>query len=697
VDEQRDPEGARVNQEHLDRLCIDTLRFLAVDTVENARSGHPGLPLGAAPMAYVLWQRFLRHSPGDPAWWDRDRFVLSAGHGSALLYALLHLSGYDLPESELRRFRQLGSLTPGHPESPLTKGVEATTGPLGQGLGNAVGMAIGEAHLAARYNRPGHDIFRHHTYVLASDGDMMEGVGAEACSLAGHLGLGRLVVLYDNNHVTLSGAASVTFTEDVSARFAAYGWHTQRVHDGNDLEDIEVSIRRAVEEVGRPSLILVDTVLGYGSPGKAGTFEAHGSPLGAEETVRTKRNLGWPPEPKFLIPPEAAAHFGAAVERGHKAVRAWRDDFDAYARVYPELASEIERRFGGRLPDGWADRLPVFAADGKGMATRKAAEAVLQEIARAVPEVVGGSADLDPSTFTWLKQGGDLQPPPAPLDPPQGTVGGPWGFDGRNIHFGVREHAMGAAVNGLVYHGGFIPFGATFLTFADYMRPSIRLAALAGLRSVFVFTHDSAGLGEDGPTHQPIEQLASLRAIPHLMVIRPCDANEARWAWQVAVEEPGRPTALIFTRQAVPTLDRERYAPAEGLRRGAYVLNPQDPGAAAPDVILIATGSEVALAVEAAAVLAAEGMRVRLVSMPCWRLFEEQSAVYRDSVLPPEVRARVAIEAASPFGWERFTGRSETVVGIDRFGVSAPGAVALSALGMTVPHVIQAVRIARQS
>jgi transketolase len=689
------PGGGRVNHKELDRLCIDTLRFLAVDIVEHARSGHPGLPLGAAPMAYVLWDRFLRHSPQHPAWWNRDRFVLSAGHGSALLYALLHLTGYDLPESELRRFRQLGSLTPGHPESPLTKGVEATTGPLGQGLANAVGMAIGEAHLAARYNRPGHSLFQHHTYVIASDGDMMEGVGAEACSLAGHLRLGRLVVLYDNNRVTLSGAASLAFTEDVAARFAACGWHVQHVLDGNDVDDLEQSIRRAAEEVGRPSLILVDTVLGYGSPGKAGTFEAHGSPLGEEETARTKANLGWPPDAKFLIPPEAAARLGAAVERGRAAVGAWREDLDAYARVYPELAREIERRFGGRLPEGWAQRLPVFPAHDKGMATRKASEAVLQELARAIPELVGGSADLDPSTYTWLKQAGDLEPPPPPLEPPQGAVGGAWGFEGRNIHFGVREHAMGAALNGLVYHGGFIPFGATFLIFSDYMRPPIRLAALARLRSIFVFTHDSVGLGEDGPTHQPIEQLASLRAIPHLLVVRPCDANETRCAWQLAIEEADRPTALILTRQSVPTLDRGLYAPAEGLRRGGYVLNPKDPGADAPDVILIATGSEVALAVEATAHLRAEGVHARVVSMPCGRLFDEQSVGYRDSVLPPAVRARVAIEAASPFGWERYTGTAETVVAIDRFGVSAPGPTAMAALGMTLSRVMQAARAAR--
>jgi transketolase len=678
-----------MKQDELDRLCIDTIRFLAVDAVEAARSGHPGLPLGAAPMAYALWSRFLRHDPVDPGWWDRDRFVLSAGHGSALLYALLHLYGYDLPLAELRRFRQWGSRTPGHPESHLTPGVEASTGPLGQGLGNALGLAIAEAQLAARYNRPGHDIFRHHTYVLASDGDIMEGVGAEASSLAGHLGLGRLVVLYDSNQVTLSGTTDITFTEDVAARYAAYGWHVQRVADGNDLPALERALDEAVEDESRPSLIVVRTVLGYGAPKKQGTFEAHGSPLGPDETAATKRNLGWPAEPAFRVPPEAAAEFARAAARGREEARDWRERFSAYAAVHPAQARELERRFAARLPDGWWERLPSFPADAKGMATRKASEAVLQEIAHTVPEVVGGSGDLDPSTYTWLKGQGDFEPPSAAPRDVQGAAGGDWSYAGRNLHFGVREHAMGAAVNGLSYHRGFIPFGASFLVFSDYMRPAIRLAALAHLGSIFVFTHDSIGLGEDGPSHQAVEQLASLRAIPGLLVIRPGDANETRVAWQVALETRDRPTLIALSRQAVPTLDRGHFAGADGLRRGGYVLDPPGDDAADPDVILIATGSELSVIVEAGEALRAEGVAVRLVSLPCWRLFEEQDAAYQDAVLPPAVTARVAVEAASPFGWHRFVGARGRIIGVDRFGASAPGATVMKEYDITAAHVIE--------
>jgi transketolase len=680
--------------EDLDRLCIDTIRFLAVDAVEQARSGHPGLPLDAAPMAYVLWSRFLRHDPQNPGWWDRDRFVLSAGHGSALLYALLHLFGYDLPLEELRRFRQWGSRTPGHPESHLTPGVEASTGPLGQGLANAVGMAIGEAHLAARYNRPGHEIFHHRTFVLASDGDLMEGVGAEASSLAGHLQLGRLVVLYDNNNVTLSGTTSITFTEDVAARYRAYGWQVERVRDGNDVPALEQAIRSAIEETTRPSLIMVDTVIGYGSPNKAGTYEAHGSPLGAEETVRTKSTLGWPTDSRFLIPPEAAARFREAATAATTRARVWRQTFGAYQREHADLAREIGRRFEARLPDGWSAALPTFPPDAKGLATRKASEMVLAELARSIPELVGGSGDLDPSTYTWLKQDGDFEPKTmaSVAGGAQGAAGGGWSYAGRNIHFGVREHAMTAAVNGLVYHGGFIPFGATFLVFSDYMRPAIRLAALARLRSIFVFTHDSIGLGEDGPSHQPIEQLAALRAIPGLLVIRPADANETRVAWEVAMETHDRPTLIVLTRQGVPTLDRARFAAAVGLRRGAYVLDANADDATVPDVILMATGSEVPLIVEAAELLCAVGIRARLVSMPCWRLFEEQSEDYRTAVLPPGVSARVAVEAAAPLGWERFTGSDGRIIAIDRFGASAPGSEVMREYGFTAVHVAEMAR-----
>jgi transketolase len=678
-----------VTPSELDQSCVNTIRFLSVDMVEKASSGHPGLPMGAAPLAYVLWTRFLRHNPKNPRWWDRDRFVLSAGHGSALLYSLLHLTGYELSLDQLERFRQWGSETPGHPESHVTVGVEASTGPLGQGVGNALGMAIGEAHLAARYNRPGHELFHHFTYVLASDGDLMEGVASEASSLAGHLGLGRLIVLYDNNHVTLSATTPIAFTEDVAARYRAYGWHVEELDDGNDLRAIERAIQSAKDVRDRPSLISVRTVLGYGAPDKQGTFAAHGSPLGAEETRKAKQSLGWPKEPPFYVPDEALAHFRSAVDRGRQLEAAWSDALDAYGRDFPELAKEIKRRFSGDLPDGWAADLPTFAADAKGLATRKASEAVMQAVARTVPEVVGGSGDLDPSTYTWLKEDGDLESPQRSSRSVQGLVGGGWGYGGRNVHFGVREHAMAATVNGLVYHGGFVPFAATFLIFSDYMRPSIRLAALAELHAIFVFTHDSIGLGEDGPSHQPIEQLASLRAIPNLLVLRPCDANETRWAWQTALEQRDRPTVLVLTRQHVPTLDRALYAPADLLRRGAYVLNPPASGdRQAPDVILIATGSEVALIVAAESILRKVGVRARLVSMPSWRLFEEQPGDYRESVLPAAVTGRLAVEAASPLGWERWTGLGGAIIGIDRFGASAPGATVFREYGFTVEHVV---------
>jgi len=520
----------------------------------------------------------------------------------------------------------------------------------------------------------------------------MEGVGAEAASLAGHLRLGRLIVLYDNNSVTLSGTTSITFTEDVAARYAAYGWHVDRVSEGNDLPAIERALRGAIDEEERPSLIVVDTVIGFGAPNKSGTFEVHGSPLGAEETARTKQNLGWPEKPTFFVPPEVAAHVREMVGRAQSTAGAWRNRLEEYAREFPEQAAEIERRFAARLPAHYASGLPVFAADPKGMATRKASEGVLQELARTLPELVGGSGDLDPSTFSWLKKSGDFEPEAVLPEGAQGRAGGAWSYAGRNIHFGVREHAMGAAVNGLAYHGGFIPFGATFLAFSDYMRPTIRLAALSYLQSIFVFTHDSIALGEDGPTHQAVEQLAALRAIPRLLVIRPADANETRIAWQVAIETRDRPTALVLTRQGVPTLDRDRYTDPEGLRRGAYVLDREPAGAPPPDVILIASGSEVSVAVAAAEKLRAEGTRVRVVSMPCWRLFEEQSREYRDAVLPPAVKARVAVEAGTSFGWDRFVGPGGTVVGVDRFGASAPGEVVMRELGFTPEHVADAAR-----
>ena len=667
----------------LDQLCVNTIRFLAVDMIQNANSGHPGMPLGAAPVAYTLWSRHLRHDPTDPNWPDRDRFVLSGGHASALLYSLLHLFGYDLPLEELKAFRQWGSRTPGHPEFGLTPGVEATTGPLGQGISNAVGMAIGEAHLAARYNRPGHEIVDHYTYVLASDGDLMEGVASEACSLAGHLRLGKLIVIYDSNRVTLAGATDLDFSEDVEARFRAYGWHTQYVADGNDLDAIDAAITAAKAETNRPSLIRVRTVIGYGAPHKQGTYKVHGAPLGEDELRATKEALGWPTEPMFHIPDEAREHFSSLKERGKELRVEWETNLERYQQAYPSLAAEFTRRMQGDLPENWERNLPEFSSDPKGLATRKASEAVLQALAASVPELVGGSADLNPSTYTWLKGEGDFEPPDAPHADVQGAVGGEWGYSGRNIHFGVREHAMGAIANGLAYHGGFIPYTATFTVFSDYMRPPIRIAAMSKLHTVFVFTHDSIGVGEDGPTHQPVEQVMSLRLIPNLTVIRPADANEVRVAWEVAIADSSGPTVLVFTRQRVPTLDRSDLSPAEGLKKGGYVLWESGD----PQVILIGTGSEVHVALAAGRKLAGEGIGVRVVSLPSFELFERQPPDYRDSVLPPQVTARVAVEAGATLGWTRYVGTAGVVVGVDRFGASAPGPVVMEKFGITPEHV----------
>jgi len=676
--------------QNLDDLSINAIRFLSVDAVQHANSGHPGLPMGAAVMAYVLWTRFLHHSPSNPGWPDRDRFVLSAGHGSMLLYSLLHLTGYDLSLEQIERFRQWGSPTPGHPESHLTPGVEATTGPLGQGIANAVGMAMAEAHLAAHFNRPGHEIVDHRTYVIASDGDMMEGVQSEACSLAGHLKLGKLIVLYDDNRVSLSGTTSLTFTEDVAARFASYGWHVQSVRDGNDLAAVEKALRDAQGTVERPSLIAVRTILGFGAPHKQGTFQAHGSPLGVDEVRAAKENLGWPVEPPFFIPETVAEHFRSAVERGRALEQDWRRRLSAYEAAFPELGSELTRRLAGELPRGWDADPPVFPPDPKGLATRKASEATLQRLATKLPELVGGSADLEESTYTILKGEGDFEPPSLSSAGVQGAAGGVWSFGGRNIHFGVREHGMGAVVNGFAYHGGFIPYGSTFLTFLDYMRPPVRLSALSRLGSIWVYTHDSIGLGEDGPTHQPVEHFISLRAIPDLLFIRPADANETLWAWRVAIRNRHRPTALALTRQPVPTLDRSVYASAEGLTRGAYVLNGRSETARQPDIILIATGSEVQHILGAEARLAAQRIKVRLVSMPCWELFEEQPQEYRESVLPSSVTIRLAVEAGRSLGWERWVGPHGAIISLDRYGASAPGDVVMKELGFTADRVVQA-------
>jgi len=677
-----------------DDLCINTLRFLSVDAVQKANSGHPGLPMGAASMAYVLWTHFLKHNPANPGWVDRDRFVLSAGHGSMLLYALLYVTGYDVSLDEIERFRQWGSITPGHPERGLTPGVEVTTGPLGQGFGNGVGMAMAEAHLAARYNRADFDIIDHFTYAIVSDGDLMEGVASEAASLAGHLKLGRLICLYDDNRVTLSAASDITFTEDRARRFDAYGWHVQSIDDGNDVRAIDEALTAARAESTRPSLILVRTHLGYGSPNKQDTFEAHGSPLGKDEVRLTKRNLGWPEDPPFVIPEAALRHFRRAVEQGARAEAAWNSRYSAYARAFPDLAREFQQAIRAEMPPNWDADIPVFPADDKGIATRVASGKVMNAIAPRMPALIGGSADLDPSTYTALTGLGDFQPAGANALDREGSVGGGWSFAGRNLHFGVREHGMGAILNGLAAHGATVPFGATFLIFSDYMRPPIRLAALMQLHVIYVFTHDSIALGEDGPTHQPIEQLAGLRSVPRLIVIRPGDANETAVAWRVALETRDRPVALILTRQPVPTLDRRRFASADGLRRGAYVLSDASDGN--PDLILIATGSEVALAVAAASKLGAQGAHVRVVSMPSWELFDVQSPEYRDAVLPPSVTARLAIEAGTSQGWHRYVGNRGDVLGVDRFGASAPGDVLLREYGFTVENACRRALATRQ-
>jgi transketolase len=676
--------------ESLDQLCINTIRMLSVDAVEKAKSGHPGAPMGLAPSAYVLWTRFLKHNPRNPSWPDRDRFVLSAGHGSMLLYSMLHLTGYDLPLEQIQQFRQWDSRTPGHPERGLTPGVETTTGPLGQGFGNGVGMAIAEAHLAARYNRPGFAIVDHFTYGIASDGDLMEGVAAEAASLAGHLKLGKLIYLYDNNHISLAAATDLTFSEDCAKRFDAYGWHTQTLEDGNNLEAIERALGAARSETGRPSLVLVRTHIGYGSPGKQDTFEAHGSPLGAEEVKRTKQKLGWPGEPTFLIPQEALARFRESVGRGEKADAEWREKFSAYAQRFPELAREFEETMRGQLPKGWDEGIPNFPPDPKGLATRAASGKVLNVIAPKLPTLIGGSADLNPSTFTALQNLGDFESPERECSDSQGSTGGGWNYAGRNLHFGVREHSMAAALNGMVAHGGIIPFGSTFLMFSDYMRPAIRLAALMELGVIYVFTHDSIGLGEDGPTHQPIEQLAALRAIPHLVVIRPADANETAVAWRIAIESRNRPVALALTRQNVPVLDRSQFAAAEGLRRGAYVLADAPNGK--PDLVLIGTGSEVALVVAARQKLEEKNIQARVVSMPSWELFDLQPRDYQESVLPRSIRPRLAVEAGLPQGWHRYVGDDGDIIGIERFGASAPGNIVMEKLGFTVNHVVERAR-----
>ena len=666
------PVSEQARLPNLDELCINTIRTLAMDAVERAKSGHPGMPMGAAPMAYVLWTRFLRHNPGDPAWPNRDRFVLSAGHGSMLLYALLHLTGYDLSLEELRNFRQWESKTPGHPEHGLTPGVEATSGPLGQGFGNGVGMAIAERFLAAHFNRPGHTIVDHFTYSIVSDGDLMEGVASEAASLAGHLKLGKLIYLYDDNHITIDGDTNLAFSENVTQRFEAYGWQVQEV-EGNDLRALTNALSAARAEINRPSLLRVRTHIAFGSPNKQDTAAAHGSPLGKAEVELTKKALGWPEEPDFYVPPEALYLFREAVERGQAQQAQWQARFDAYRTAFPELAAEWQRGLKGELPPGWAESLPQFLPAGSELATttlatRTASGKVLNALATVLPTLIGGSADLAGSNETVLINQEEFHLSPS----------------GRNFHFGIREHAMGAILNGLALHGGVRPYGGTFLVFADYMRPAIRLAALSRLPVVYVFTHDSIGVGEDGPTHQPIEHLASLRAIPNLTVIRPADAAETAVAWRVALERAG-PVALVLTRQKVPVLDRTQFAPADLAAKGAYILAEAEKTPLR--VILLASGSEVHPALQARALLEAKGIGTRVVSMPSWELFAEQPKSYREELLPPWIHARLAVEAASPFGWREFVGDRGDVLGMERFGASAPGPVLFAKFGFTAENI----------
>lgn len=659
-----------LNESQLAQLSINTIRGLAMDAVQKANSGHPGMPMGAAPMAYVLWTRHLRYDPLKPQWANRDRFILSAGHGCMLLYSLLHLTGYDMPLEEIKQFRQWGSRTPGHPEYRIEEGIETTTGPLGQGFGNGVGMAIAEKYLAAHFNQVGHELVDYKIYAIVSDGDLMEGVASEAASLAGHLGLSNLVYLYDDNHISIEGDTRIAFTESRAKRFEAYGWFVQQVEDGDNLEAIDEALKAAKAEKERPSIIMVRTHIADGSPNKHDTAAAHGSALGEEEVNLTKQNLGLPLEPKFYIPDEVRNHFRQAIDRGEKAEAEWQERLNGYRKAFPELAAEWDRYVKGELATGWKAKLPTFKPSDGPMATRKASGAVLNAISSSLPTLLGGSADLAPSTDTLIK----------------GETGFEKGnYGGRNFHFGVREHAMGSALNGMAL-SGLIPYGATFMIFSDYLRPTMRLAALSGIRPIFVFTHDSILLGEDGPTHQPIEQLPSMRAIPNLSLIRPADANETAVAWRVAIETKGGPVALALTRQKLSVIDRDRYASAEGLAKGAYVL--ADSKGKAPEVILIASGSEVQVALEAYEKLTAEGVAARVVSMPSWDLFEKQSQAYRDEVLPPATVARLAIEAAYPFGWERYIGSKGAVIGMTRYGASGPYKVLAEKFGFTAENAV---------
>ncbi|MGD8748702.1 MAG: transketolase [Balneolaceae bacterium] len=655
----------------LDELCVNTIRTLSMDAVQAAESGHPGMPMGMADAAFVLWTKFLKHDPADPMWYNRDRFILSAGHGSMLLYSLLHLTGYDLSLKELKNFRQLNSLTPGHPEYGLTPGVETTTGPLGQGFATGVGMAIAEEHLAARFNEDGFPLTDHYTYGIVSDGDLMEGISHEAASMAGHMQLGKIIYLYDDNNISIDGSTDLAFTEDVGKRFDAYGWHTIKI-DGHDREAVEKAITEAQAIADQPSLILCKTHIGYGSPNKQDSEASHGAPLGENEVRITKENLNWDPDQKFYIPDEVLQHFREAKEEGAKAHEHWKKIYSNYTKQYKEKAKEFDAAINRRLPENFGEILPSFDADEKGMATRASSGNVLQTLAQHIPHLIGGSADLAGSNKTWIEGEG---------------VFGPTDYSGKNFHFGVREHAMGAALNGMALHSGVIPYGGTFLIFSDYCRPAIRIAALSHIPTIYVLTHDSIGLGEDGPTHQPIEHLASLRAMPNTLVLRPADANEVAWAWKVALEYTGGPSLLVLTRQKVPTYKREKYNAAPQVAKGGYILADSDKEE--PDMILLGTGSEVQLAMEAKIKLADKNIDARVVSMPSWELFRKQDESYRNRVLPPEVKARISIEAAVTQGWSEWVGSRGIAIGIDHFGASAPYKEIYKKFGLTADRIVE--------
>lgn len=654
----------------LDELAINTIRFLAVDGVQKANSGHPGMPMGCAPIAYALYSKFMNHNPANPNWLNRDRFVLSAGHGSMLLYSILHLCGYDLPMEELKSFRQWGSITPGHPEYHLTPGVETTTGPLGQGFANAVGMAMAQVHLSARFNKDDIKIIDHFIYGICSDGDLMEGVSHEAASLAGHLKLNKLIFFYDSNSISIDGSTELSFTEDVGKRFEAYGWNVQHIKDGNDLDAIESSIKNA-QNSDKPNIIVTTTQIGFGSPNKQNTSDAHGSPLGDDEVKLTKQNLNWPDDKFFYVPEEVSEFFSRVKDNGKKAEEKWNNLLEDYKSKYTGESELFEKIMVGDFGDKWKEKLPEFPDDGKAMATRQASGKVINAIASSIPTLIGGSADLTPSNNTSIKDSSDFSAE---------------NYGGRYFRFGVREHAMGSTMNGMALYNGVIPYGGTFLIFSDYLRPALRLGSLSGIKPIYIFTHDSIGLGEDGPTHQPIEHLSSLRAIPGVVVIRPADANETAYAWQAAIEHKGSPVALILTRQGLPVLDQKKYPSAKGLLKGAYTLKESENK---PELILIATGSEVSLALDAANELQTDGIQVRVVSFPSWELFEAQQPEYKESVLPSDVQARVAIEAGVPQGWEKYVGNKGAIIGIEKFGHSAPYKIVMQKYGFNVQNVVE--------